>query len=142
METMIEYPARFTREKEGGFSVVFPDLPGCITEGDSMEEAMANAREALTGYLESIDSRSLKIPLPSALKGRGIRLIAPEKTVAFAIGLKALRKEKGLNQKQVAERIGIAYQTYQRFEDPVKANPTLKSIERLEKVFGLDLIKL
>lgn len=142
METMIEYPARFTREKEGGFSVVFPDLPGCITEGDSMEEAMANAREALTGYLESIDSRSLKIPRPSALKGRGIRLIAPEKTVAFAIGLKALRKAKGLNQKQVAERIGIAYQTYQRFEDPVKANPTLKSIERLEKVFGLDLIKL
>jgi predicted RNase H-like HicB family nuclease len=37
----------------GGFTVVVPALPGCVTEGESREEALANLREALQGYLLS-----------------------------------------------------------------------------------------
>jgi antitoxin HicB len=107
-----------------------------------MEEATVYAKEALSGYLASIDSRSLKIPKASAMKGKKIKMIAPEKQVAFAIWLKLMREEMGLNQKQVAEKIGIAYQTYQRFEDPAKANPTLKTMERLERVFEKELIHI
>lgn len=39
-------------EPEGGYSVEIPELPGCFTEGDSMEEALANAREAIECYLD------------------------------------------------------------------------------------------
>lgn len=34
------YPAIFDPCEEGGYSVTFPDLPGCITEGDTVEEAL------------------------------------------------------------------------------------------------------
>jgi predicted RNase H-like HicB family nuclease len=37
---------------EGGFTVSVPSLPGCISEGDTMEEAMLNIREAIDLYLE------------------------------------------------------------------------------------------
>ena len=37
---------------EGGFTVFIPSLPGCISEGDSREEALVNIREALGLYLD------------------------------------------------------------------------------------------
>lgn len=39
-------------EDGGGYTVIVPALPGCITEGDTVEKAMNNAQEAITGYLE------------------------------------------------------------------------------------------
>jgi len=41
--------------EEGGFTAVVPGLPGCISEGDTRDEALANAREAITLYLEPVD---------------------------------------------------------------------------------------
>ena len=38
--------------EEGGFTVYVPSLPGCVSEGDSREEAMANIREAIEVYLD------------------------------------------------------------------------------------------
>ncbi len=40
---------------EGGFTVYVPSLPGCISEGETEEEAMANIREAVELYLEPVD---------------------------------------------------------------------------------------
>ena len=46
------YPAVFTKESSG-YSVYFPDLEGCFTEGDTLEEAYNMAVEAVGLYLES-----------------------------------------------------------------------------------------
>ena len=40
---------------DGGFTAVVPSLPGCISEGDTREEAVANIREAIELYLEPVD---------------------------------------------------------------------------------------
>ena len=139
----ITYPAIIKySSKEKVFNVEFPDLPGCFTFGENQEEAISNAQEALTGYLESIDSRKLSIPEPSKLKGKDIKFIMPDKNVSFAIWLKKSREKQGLSQKQIAEKLNIAYQTYQKFEDPHKSNPTLKTILRLEEVFHENLISV
>ncbi len=47
----------------GGFVVSCPALPGCVSEGETREEALANIREAIEGVLASLKSRNL--PLPS-----------------------------------------------------------------------------
>lgn len=39
-------------EKEGGYSVAIPALPGCYSEGETVEEALANIREAAEGMIE------------------------------------------------------------------------------------------
>lgn len=43
------------KSEEGGYTVFVPALPGCLSEGDTREEALANVREAIELYLEPID---------------------------------------------------------------------------------------
>jgi predicted RNase H-like HicB family nuclease len=40
---------------DGGFTVYVPSLPGCISEGDTKEQALANIKEAIELYLEPVD---------------------------------------------------------------------------------------
>jgi predicted RNase H-like HicB family nuclease len=49
-------------EDEVGYTVNIPALPGCITESDTVEEALANAREAISLYIESLMADNLPIP--------------------------------------------------------------------------------
>jgi predicted RNase H-like HicB family nuclease len=41
--------------EEGGFTAYVPSLPGCISEGDTVEDALANIREAIGLYLEPVE---------------------------------------------------------------------------------------
>jgi len=132
---MIKYAAKITHSKaEGTYGVAFPDLPGCLTYGDTLNEALLNAKEALDGYLESIDSREMAIPKPARHAGKNCHLIAPTENIAFAIWLKLTRKKHKLTQKQIAEKLKIPYQNYQNFENPRKANPTLRNIAKIQAV--------
>ena len=48
---------------EGGYTVTVPALPGCITEGDTLEEAMINAKDAIRLYLEDLEASGEPIPV-------------------------------------------------------------------------------
>ena len=139
---MISYPAKFEKAPEGGYVVEFIDIPSCVTEGDTLEEAKAMAREALSAMLYSLDSRKMTIPEPSKTKKKGIVFIEPEIKIAFAITLKKERERMGLSQKDVAERLNVNWTYYQRIENPRKTNPTLGTIEKLQKVFNRQFISL
>ena len=52
--------------EEGGFTVTVPALPGCITEGDTYEQAIANAHEAIEGFIEALKKASEPIPTEPA----------------------------------------------------------------------------
>jgi antitoxin HicB len=67
----------FEPAEEGGFVVTCPALPGLVTEGDTLEEARAMAREAIRGYLESLRKDHLPIPSDNIVKEE-IRVPAPE----------------------------------------------------------------
>ncbi len=45
----------FEPSEEGGYTVYVPSLPGCISEGDTREEALSNIREAVELYLEAAE---------------------------------------------------------------------------------------
>ena len=47
---------------EGGYTAIVPSLPGCISEGDTKEEVLANIREAIELYLEPIEDDSYFFP--------------------------------------------------------------------------------
>ena len=56
------YAAIFEECEEGGYSVSFPDLPGCFTEGDDLTEAMEMAQEAACGWLAGEIDNGKEIP--------------------------------------------------------------------------------
>ncbi len=45
----------FEPSDEGGYTIYVPSLPGCISEGDTKEEALNNIKEAITLYLEPVE---------------------------------------------------------------------------------------
>ncbi len=49
---VLEFIAVFQEEKEGGYSVWVPELPGCASQGETFEEALENIKEAIELYLE------------------------------------------------------------------------------------------
>ena len=68
MKTKIYYPAVFCKEEEGGFSILFPDLPGCGTQSETIQEGMELAQEALYEYITACKENSFPIPQPSAIE--------------------------------------------------------------------------
>lgn len=54
-------------QNEGGFVISFPDLPGCITCGETKEIALANALDAKKAWLEAALEDGIKIKEPSSL---------------------------------------------------------------------------
>ena len=136
----ISYPAMIRYSKDdGSYLVEFPDLEGCLTEGASIEEALINAKEALSGYLSSIFERGFSVPETSALKGKNVYMIEPEPEVSTPIMLRKMREELDINQIEAAKRLNISYQAYQRLENPTKCNPTIKTLEKVARAFGKEL---
>lgn len=56
------YTVVLERDELGGYVVSCPALPGLVTEGETVEEALVMAREAIVGYLESLAKDNLPIP--------------------------------------------------------------------------------
>lgn len=62
-QKIYEYIAVFEPDKEkGGYTVTIPALPGCISEGDTFEGALANIKEAAELYLEVMQNKTKNIP--------------------------------------------------------------------------------
>lgn len=49
---ILEYTAVFEEDKQGGYSVWVPTLPGCASQGETLEEALENIKEAIELYVE------------------------------------------------------------------------------------------
>lgn len=59
----MRYTVVLEREPDGGYVASVPALPGCVTQGDSRADALANVREAITLYIE--DCRDAGDPIPT-----------------------------------------------------------------------------
>ena len=97
------YPAIFTPAEEGGYTVNFPDLEGCFTEGDTMAEALYMAEDvlALVLYGYEKDGRIIPIPCnPSHLT------ISPDEFVNF-VACDTLQYQKRYNNKSVKKTLTI-----------------------------------
>jgi antitoxin HicB len=66
MAHVYKVPLLLTPQPEGGYTVTSPALPELITEGDSVEEALAHVQDALQAVLELYED--LGKPLPAALR--------------------------------------------------------------------------
>lgn len=129
------YSAVFDPDERGpkcGYTVTFPDLPGCITEGDSLEEALSMAQEALQLHLYGMEEDGDEIPAPTppekvkAPDGAFVTLVqavmplvrermshkSVNKTLTLPKWLNDLAEEKHVNfshvlQSALKERLGV-----------------------------------
>ena len=59
---ILNYKILLKKEPEGGYTVFVPSLPGCITYGETIDESIINAKEAIELYIESLKSHGEDIP--------------------------------------------------------------------------------
>ncbi|KKQ66932.1 MAG: hypothetical protein US86_C0002G0049 [Candidatus Daviesbacteria bacterium GW2011_GWA2_38_24] len=60
--TSLSFSVMYEEAPEGGYVAYAPSLPGCHTQGDTIEEAEKNIQEAIELYLESLESHGEEIP--------------------------------------------------------------------------------
>jgi predicted RNase H-like HicB family nuclease len=60
---MLRYKVQIRPETDGTYTVIVPTLPGCLTFGDTIEEALKMAKEAIEVYIESLAARGKEIPI-------------------------------------------------------------------------------
>ena len=58
----LSYRILLRKEPEGGYTVIVPSLPGCVTYGDTVEEAIEMATEAIELYIKSLKEHGEEIP--------------------------------------------------------------------------------
>ena len=51
-------------DPDGGYVAIIPAFPGCYSQGDTVEEALANARDAISLTIEDMQANSEEIPIP------------------------------------------------------------------------------
>ncbi len=69
MSAKLEYPVLIeplSVEDGGGFLATVPDLPGCMSDGETPEEALANVRDAVTAWIDEARALGRTVPAPSS----------------------------------------------------------------------------
>jgi antitoxin HicB len=68
-----EYPffiRHLSEEDGGGYLIEFPDLPGCISDGETIDEAIENGQDAVNTWIEAAKEMNRPIPRPGELEGQ------------------------------------------------------------------------
>lgn len=66
MDAVRTYSVVLEPDPEGGYTAIVPALPGVVTEGATVEESLANAREAILLCIEDLQEQNLEIPQSDA----------------------------------------------------------------------------
>ncbi|MDF1796636.1 MAG: type II toxin-antitoxin system HicB family antitoxin [Coxiellaceae bacterium] len=131
-ELTIVYPAKIKSDGDG-FVVTFRDLDNVFTEADTYDEALQNAQEVLDMLLLDMAQEDNDIAPPTACrKGEVVITVSPE--VAVPVLLHKLRLARQYTMTDVAESMGVSYQSYQQIE--AGKNITLKSLKRAAAALG------
>ena len=126
-----------------GVGARFIEPPNVTTYGTEWDHAKQAAQEALAAALEVDFEQGYHLPAatrPKAAKGARVVFVPLEPDVRMAYVLRDLREQEGLTQRQVAERIGITYQSYQRMERPGRSNLSLATLARVARALHRELV--
>ncbi len=131
------FPAKMELDESGMYFVRFLDLEEAVTEGETLEEALFNAREVLTLTLEARMDEGMDIPFPSEIADEKIHLIAPAARVQAAFLVHHCRGDKSL--ADLARALETSWPAVKRLENP-HHSPTLKILEKAAASLGKKLV--
>jgi antitoxin HicB len=87
---------QLSKEEGGGYLIEYPDLPGCMSDGETMEEVIKNGQDAVCAWIEAATEMNRSIPIPGELENQSGKWVqrAP-KSIHLRLVNKA--KEEGVS---------------------------------------------
>ena len=134
---MFDYPVVLKRQAEGGFTVVFPDVPEAITQGEDEEEALLYAVDALEAALSFyVDGRR---PLPLASKPkRGQHVVHPSALESAKLAIYAEMLAQGVRKSDLARKLGWHLPQVDRLLDLNHAS-RMEHLESAARILGREI---
>jgi antitoxin HicB len=132
------YHFKIHRENKGYWAECL-ELEGCHTQAENMNELKTNMAEALNLYLSEPLNSKIIFPLPSEKKqtAKNVVRVNVETSVAFSVLLRRIRLQHKLTLREMASKLKYKnINTYVKLEKPKTANPELKTIANIQKIFS------
>src|SRR5713226_3540020 len=127
------YPYELLPQPERGFTVIFPDVPEAITQGETEEEAVAMAEDALVTALSFYTDKAERLPHPSPAHGRPLAFVPP--LVAAKLALHDAMLAAGVSNVALARRLGTDEKTVRRLRDPLHQS-RINQVDAALRVLG------
>jgi predicted RNase H-like HicB family nuclease len=134
---VLQYPAVLERDDNATWLVTFPDFDDAVTFGETREEALDHAVDALETVIVSRMQHKLGIPAPSSARGKALVTISPL-IAAKALLYKELR-DQNVSIRQLAQRMDCEYPVAHRLLD-VKRKTQVNEIARAFQALGKRVI--
>jgi antitoxin HicB len=135
---MLAYPVTLTPDKkDGGYVVTFRDIPEAITQGETVEEALAMAAEALESAMDFYFEDKRPVPMPSPAKRRQHIVELPISLSAKILLLNEMIRQQ-IRPAELARRLGTTPQTVNRLTNLRHASK-IDSIAGAMKALGKTL---
>jgi antitoxin HicB len=129
------FPAVFTPEKEGGYSVTFRDFPDAFTCGDTYQQAYAMAEDCLAEAVATRIIHREDIPKPS----RGSVLIPIPLWLALKAVLYQTVKDRHLSNVKLAKQMGVTEGVIRQMIDPRRKGSSAKSFVEAFSALGVNV---
>lgn len=130
----MNYPATFIQE-DGGYTVTFRDIPEAITQGDSYEEAVEMAEDALATAMEFYFEDNRPVPLPSQALDGEVMVELPLSVWSKVLLLNEMLAQH-VSQAELAKRLGVKPQQVTRIvnlEHTTKIDTLVEAFKALGK---------
>ncbi len=129
------YPATLIPDEEdGGFTVIFRDVPEAITQGDTVDECLIEAVDCLEEAMAGRIRRGDKLPAPSQC-GKNEKLVPVPIQMAMKAALYQAMIEAGISKSELARKMGIHEKVMRRILDPHHGTK-LPTMERALSALG------
>ena len=137
LETTLAYPARFTPEPNGGFTVTFADLPEAITYGGNESDAVAMASEVLELAVAERMDRGEAIPSPRPTRPDEA-LVSMRPLLAAKVALYRALARDHVSKSELARRLGVDEAVVRRMLHPRRAT-RIDNVASALRVLGVSL---
>jgi DNA-binding XRE family transcriptional regulator/predicted RNase H-like HicB family nuclease len=121
------------------YALRFIDFPTTFVRGSSMRELTENAREALSLNIRHRLNNNMEIPFPTDYSDNSVLWVEPSSEVHIPLLIKFYRQANGQTQREIADKIQVPCQDYQKLEQVEGFNPNLETLKKLADVFNKEL---
>jgi antitoxin HicB len=134
----MRYPVNLKKAPDGGYVVTFPDIPEAITQGETIQDSLQRAQDALESAMEFYFEDRRRVPAPSKPTPRQHVVELPASLTAKVLLLNEMLRQK-IRPAELARRIGTTPQEINRLTD-IRHTTKIDRIDAALRALGKRLV--